>query len=718
MKLFGKAPGTLDPVREGDRLRDAGQWSQAAEFYAKHLEDNPLDVAILVQCGNCLKEATEYKQAEKRYRAALDIDPNNTDTHLQYGHLMKQMGRPLDAIESYKRSVERDPSNQDAVMELIAAGAAAEVFGMADVDAGTRTIWLDVTDLMEYARVNKSLSGIQRVVSNLILHVASGAVGDYRAIPVIPEYDRHRILAASPAALAALVRQFDAPIVDRTMIDRAIAAVYETRSEVWPNPGDIFLVAGAFWIYPHYDVIRTYRKKGMRFGVFIHDLIQIRNPEYVQQAAVDKFQKQLIDVLSVCDFVLTNSAFVASEVKKYLQEYLNFTLPVQPILLATELRKTSKSKRIVNENIRVMANEEYVLCVATIEVRKNHMYQVRIWERLIKEFGAKIPKLVWVGKWGWQIDELRHHLAEQGCVGDWLFIFNDISDDELEYLYHHCLFTIYTSFAEGFGLPIGESLAYKKPCIASNTTSMPEVGGRFVRYIEPWNQSEGYAVVRDTILDPKGLAEWAADIEANFSPKTWREFCDEFYSTAIGLSKAVPKGPGSINCLLPKNTIVEGGDDALFRMAAEHKPIITFRAARDSGWFYMENWGVWASERRSSLAFDTELKQGDKARIYLEVKCPPKSHEISLVVSSGAALESFKIYHWNRFISFEGIVGENGRVGINLVARGRFGDTDHRSLHIGLTSVAYCDGSDPLARIDLLEKVTLYSQIEHMQEVI
>ena len=47
--------------------------------------------------------------------------------------------------------------------------------------------------------------------------------------------------------------------------------MYETRFEVWPKQGDIFLVAGAFWIYPYFDVIRTYRKKGMRFGVFIHD---------------------------------------------------------------------------------------------------------------------------------------------------------------------------------------------------------------------------------------------------------------------------------------------------------------------------------------------------------------------------------------------------------------------------------------------------------------
>ena len=221
MKLFGKAPGALDPAREGDRFRDAGQWRQAAELYAMHLEDNPLDVAILVQAGNCLKEAGEYKQAEKRYRAALDIDPNNSDTHLQYGHLMKQMGRPLEAIESYKRSAERDPSNQDAILELIAAGAC---WGRLWLVGGRKPNKHHLVGRYRPYGIRERQQEPERDSAGrleFVLHVASGAVAGYRAIPVIPEYDRHRILAASPAPLAALVRQFDAPINDRTMIDRA-----------------------------------------------------------------------------------------------------------------------------------------------------------------------------------------------------------------------------------------------------------------------------------------------------------------------------------------------------------------------------------------------------------------------------------------------------------------------------------------------------------------
>ena len=69
---------------------------------------------------------------------------------------MKQMGGRLTRPKAMTLA-ERDPSNQDAILELIAAGAAGEVFGLSDEDSQTKTIWLDVTDLMEYVKVNKSL---------------------------------------------------------------------------------------------------------------------------------------------------------------------------------------------------------------------------------------------------------------------------------------------------------------------------------------------------------------------------------------------------------------------------------------------------------------------------------------------------------------------------------------------------------------------------------
>ena len=51
--------------------------------------------------------------------------------------------------------------------------------------------------------------------------------------------------------------------------------------------------------------------------------------------------------------------------------------------------------------------------------------------------------------------------------------------------YGRASFTVFPSLAEGWGLPIGESLWFGKPCVASFTTSMPEVGGKLCSYADP-----------------------------------------------------------------------------------------------------------------------------------------------------------------------------------------------------------------------------------------
>ena len=66
----------------------------------------------------------------------------------------------------------------------------------------------------------------------------------------------------------------------------------------------------------------------------------------------------------------------------------------------------------------------------------------------------------------------------------------DRSDATLYQLYERCLFTVFPSFYEGWGLPVGESLWFGKNCIASNASSIPEVGKEFVTYFDPQSLDE------------------------------------------------------------------------------------------------------------------------------------------------------------------------------------------------------------------------------------
>lgn len=53
-----------------------------------------------------------------------------------------------------------------------------------------------------------------------------------------------------------------------------------------------------------------------------------------------------------------------------------------------------------------------------------------------------------------------------------------LSDKELSCLYSNCKLFVFLSLSEGFGIPILEAMIYKRPILASNRSSIPEIVGK------------------------------------------------------------------------------------------------------------------------------------------------------------------------------------------------------------------------------------------------
>ena len=123
-------------IRDGDRLRDARRYVEAADAYGKALSLSPTRSDIRIQLGNMLKDAGRLAEAEATYRCALGQMPEEAEVHLQLGHVLKLQGRRTEALLAYRRAIEIRPSLEAAWNELFQAVTPQSDRGSSEPRAG------------------------------------------------------------------------------------------------------------------------------------------------------------------------------------------------------------------------------------------------------------------------------------------------------------------------------------------------------------------------------------------------------------------------------------------------------------------------------------------------------------------------------------------------------------------------------------------------------
>jgi glycosyltransferase involved in cell wall biosynthesis len=178
-----------------------------------------------------------------------------------------------------------------------------------------------------------------------------------------------------------------------------------------------------------------------------------------------------------------------------------------------------------------------VLCVGTLEPRKNQMAVLYAAERLWRE-GLNF-ELLFIGGAGWgesvpsAIDQLRRKSRPVRAK-------LKVSSAELEEAYGRARFTVFPSLHEGFGLPVAESLEHGTPVITSNYGSTAEIargGGAIL--IDPHDDEELVSAMRRLLTDDELVRQLRRDIQAR-TARTWEEYAsevwDDIFSTPSGTS--------------------------------------------------------------------------------------------------------------------------------------------------------------------------------------
>lgn len=737
-RLFEKrraTKGAPSHRRTGDDARDHKEWGAAETEYGTHLAQSPADQPIWVQYGHCLKEQGKRTEAEAAYRRAIELRPDDADAHLQLGHLLKLLGRREEAQQSYLSSVELNPSKAtiEEVTALAGADAGPGFFAGSMVHDSAETIYLEIDDLLDYLRNHRTVSGIQRVQVGVIQHaisVAASQHGNYAFVRT----GRHAtgLWKLDPSDLEDITDYIKQSSVSQARLLSMIERAEQRATLVEPVRGQAYFVLGAFWGFGSNAArYATLKRAGLLIGVYIYDLIPLTHPEYCSAGTVSEFAFALGDGLHVFDFILTISEYIPKDVRRFLVKHNLRPIPVEAVLLAHQLHDAQPH---VPAQVRAapwagaiapLQGRPFVLSVSTIEPRKNHIYLYQVWKALLEE-GLNPPDLVLVGRFGWRVNDLREMMRDTGFLGGRIHVLHDV---DLELLYRSCLFTAFPSITEGWGLPVGESLTHGRPCVASSTSSVPEVGGEFADYIDPWNLRDGIRVFKQMMFDDTFREKRTRNIQSNFVARTWNDVGEDLLDRLAKFRK-LPATPYVPPRLEPGELLVVGDLEVTEVVPCNYasRPLRPILAV---SWFSPEPTGAWLKGNEGSLWFSTSLKPGTRVIAYLHLKGAPWSsnHLVKYHIGQDkqvvkAALFPTSVQTENEAVSIKanrdfvcraaGTVGEDSTVLISFFVQGE-AVLDHsvrhagddRIFYVGLVKAAYAAAADVELRVDLSERFML-----------
>lgn len=201
--------------------------------------------------------------------------------------------------------------------------------------------------------------------------------------------------------------------------------------------------------------------------VDIHDLLFLRFPDFYSITDRKMFELKTKFACDIADKIIATSLATKEDIiKHYNIESEKIEVVYQSCDDAFFETVAAKERKNIRKKYKLP--EEYILCVGTIQERKN---QKQILEAL-KLSKTKIP-LVLVGSGKKYKDELVDFAKKNDLV---LFIPDKfVKNEDLPAVYQMAKIFVFPGLYEGFGIPVLEAMASKTPVITSLNTSMAEI---------------------------------------------------------------------------------------------------------------------------------------------------------------------------------------------------------------------------------------------------
>lgn len=230
-----------------------------------------------------------------------------------------------------------------------------------------------------------------------------------------------------------------------------------------------------FWGPSHFLPISL--PPGIRRVLTVHDIVHMLYPGSMARYSALVHRMYFGRSLACADAIIT----VSEQTKHDLISRLGIAESrVSVVHEAADGVFRPLSPALVGERrVALGVSGDYILAVGTIEPRKNYPLLFRALARLPEGFSLLVA-----GRRGWKCRQTLSEVARLG-IGHRVRFLDYIPTDDLVALYCGALCLVMPSIYEGFGLPVLQAMACGTPVLASNCSSLPEVGGDAAAYFDP-----------------------------------------------------------------------------------------------------------------------------------------------------------------------------------------------------------------------------------------
>ncbi|WP_161625676.1 glycosyltransferase [Sphingobium quisquiliarum] len=350
---------------------------------------------------------------------------------------------------------------------------------------------------------------------------------------------------------------------------------------------DIVSVGSSWMQNPEYvsDLGEFARRHDLRLSVLMHDMTPYLFPQWYPVGYAQVWNENCRALVAQCSRMIVYSQSTLNDLIEFCDEFGVAMPPAARIKLADDIgdlggERSDNGMAATAKFLRL----PFILAVGGIHIRKNYGLLADVWAILHDKMGDATPHLVIVGGVAWNGTELARAISEDRRLKDRIHILTDIDDASLAELYDLCLFTVYPSLYEGWGLPVGESLAHGKICLASNASSMKEIAPDFTDLLDPLDRKAWAALIQHYASSKTARSYREGQIASGYVPLSWKDTTEGVVSVLDMPCPARQAEPYTLGSVVLVTAKTNG------------------RRYLGGGWAAPEGWGCWSRSISPSLS--------------------------------------------------------------------------------------------------------------------